>query len=149
MNKSLVLIKPDGVQRLMIGKIISLIEERGLKITGLKMLKMDDDLALKHYSAHVDKAFFKELKGFMTSSPLVAICVEGTNAVTLMRSMMGATNPLEAAPGTIRGDYGITVGMNLIHGSDSPEAAEKEINLFFSKSELSEYSRNIDTWISE
>ena len=113
------------------------------------MLKMDNDLALKHYSAHVDKPFFKELKGFMTSSPLVAICVEGTNAVTLMRSMMGATNPLEAAPGTIRGDYGITVGMNLIHGSDSPEAAEKEINLFFSESELSDYSRDIDTWISE
>ena len=130
MNKSLVLIKPDAVQRLMIGKIISLIEERGLKITGLKMLKMDDGLALKHYSAHVDKPFFEELKGFMTSSPLVAICIEGINAVAIIRSLMGATNPLDASPGTIRGDYGITVGMNLIHGSDSPEAAEKEINLF-------------------
>tara|TARA_A100001037_G_C15136303_1_gene631336 strand:- start:1810 stop:2256 length:447 start_codon:yes stop_codon:yes gene_type:complete len=148
LNKSLVLIKPDAVQRLMIGKIISSIEEKGLKITGLKMLRMNDDLASKHYSAHVDKPFFEELKGFMTSSPLVAICVEGTNAVTIMRSMMGTTNPVEAAPGTVRGDFAITVGMNLIHGSDSTEAAEKEINLFFSKSELSDYSREIDKWIS-
>lgn len=148
MNKSLVLIKPDAVQRLMIGKIISLIEERGLKITGVKMLRMNDDLALKLYSAHVDKPFFKELKQFMTSSPLVAISVEGMNAVAIMRSLMGATNPIEAAPGTVRGDFAVTVGMNLIHGSDSDEAAEKEINLFFSQNELSGYSRDIDKWIN-
>jgi len=148
LNKSLVLIKPDAVQRLMIGKIISLIEERGLKITGVKMLRMNDDLALKLYSAHVDKPFFKELKQFMTSSPLVAISVEGMNAVAIMRSLMGATNPIEAAPGTVRGDFAVTVGMNLIHGSDSDEAAEKEINLFFSQNELSGYSRDIDKWIN-
>ncbi|HIB35435.1 MAG TPA: nucleoside-diphosphate kinase [Dehalococcoidia bacterium] len=148
MNKSLVLIKPDAVQRLMIGKIISLIEERGLKITGVKMLRMNDDLALKLYSAHVDKPFFKELKQFMTSSPLVAISVEGMNAVAIMRSLMGTTNPIEAAPGTVRGDFAVTVGMNLIHGSDSDEAAEKEINLFFSQNELSGYSRDIDKWIN-
>jgi len=132
----------------MIGKIISLIEERGLKITGVKMLRMNDDLALKLYSAHVDKPFFKELKQFMTSSPLVAISVEGMNAVAIMRSLMGATNPIEAAPGTVRGDFAVTVGMNLIHGSDSDEAAEKEINLFFSQNELSGYSRDIDKWIN-
>ena len=132
----------------MIGKIISLIEERGLKITGVKMLRMNDDLALKLYSAHVDKPFFKELKQFMTSSPLVAISVEGMNAVAIMRSLMGTTNPIEAAPGTVRGDFAVTVGMNLIHGSDSDEAAEKEINLFFSQNELSGYSRDIDKWIN-
>ena len=132
----------------MIGKIISLIEERGLKITGVKMLRMNDDLALKLSSAHVDKPFFKELKQFMTSSPLVAISVEGMNAVAIMRSLMGATNPIEAAPGTVRGDFAVTVGMNLIHGSDSDEAAEKEINLFFSQNELSGYSRDIDKWIN-
>lgn len=149
MQRTLVLIKPDAVQRGLSGEIIARLERRGLKLAGMKMLHVTQELAHRHYGAHVDKPFFESLVNFITSSPLVAIAVEGENAVDVVRTTMGATNPVEATPGTIRGDFGLTIGMNLIHGSDSPESAETELALFFDESEIIEYERGIDDWIIE
>ena len=149
MQRTLVLIKPDAVQRGLSGEIIARLERRGLKLAGMKMLHVTQELAHRHYGAHVDKPFFNSLVNFITSSPLVAIAVEGENAVDVVRTTMGATNPVEATPGTIRGDFGLTIGMNLIHGSDSPESAETELALFFDESEIIEYERGIDDWIIE
>ena len=149
MQKTLVLIKPDAVQRGLSGEIIARLERRGLKLVGMKMLHVSQELAHRHYGAHVDKPFFGSLVDFITSSPLIAIAVEGENAVDVMRTTMGATNPVDASPGTIRGDYGLTIGMNLIHGSDSPESAETELALFFDESEIIDYQRGIDDWIIE
>ena len=149
MQRTLVLIKPDAVQRGLSGEIIARLERRGLKLVGLKMLHVSQDLAHRHYGAHVDKPFFSSLVDFITSSPLIAIAVEGENAVDVVRTTMGATNPVDASPGTVRGDYGLTIGMNLIHGSDSPESAETELALFFDESEIIDYERGIDDWIIE
>lgn len=149
MQKTLVLIKPDAVQRGISGEIIARLERRGLKLAGMKMLQVTPELARKHYGAHLDKPFFAGLVQFITSSPLIAIAVEGENAVDVVRTTMGATNPVEATPGTIRGDFGLTIGMNLIHGSDSPESAETELALFFNKGEIINYERGIDDWIIE
>ena len=149
MQRTLVLIKPDAVQRGLSGEIIARLERRGLKLAGMKMLHVTQELAHRHYGAHVDKPFFNSLVSFITSSPLIAIAVEGENAVDVVRTTMGATNPVEATPGTIRGDFGLTIGMNLIHGSDSPESAETELALFFDESEIIEYERGIDDWIIE
>ena len=149
MQRTLVLIKPDAVQRGLSGEIIARLERRGLKLAGMKMLHVTQELAHRHYGAHVDKPFFNSLVNFITSSPLVAIAVEGENAVDVVRTTMGATNPVEATPGTIRGDFGLTIGMNLIHGSDSPESAETELALFFDESEIIDYERGIDDWIIE
>lgn len=149
MQKTLVLIKPDAVQRGLSGEIIARLERRGLKLAAMKMIHVTQELAHRHYGAHVDKPFFSGLVSFITSSPLIAIAVEGENAVEVVRTTMGATNPVEAGPGTIRGDFGLTIGMNLIHGSDSPESAETELALFFDESEIIDYERGIDDWIIE
>jgi len=147
MERSLVLVKPDAVQRGLTGKIISRLESKGLKIVAMKMLHLDKRLARRHYAIHRGKAFFDDLVSFITSSPLVAIVFEGKNAVDIIRQMMGATDPTKASSGTIRGDFGIDIGHNLIHGSDSLENAAKEIDLFFSAKEIFEYDRDLDGWI--
>jgi len=149
LEKTLVLVKPDGVQRGLIGTVIGRIENKGLKIAGLKLIHVSEELAKEHYGEHVDRPFFGDLVSFITSSPVVALAIEGDNAVAVMRTLMGGTNPQEAAPGTIRGDFGMTIGMNLVHGSDSPESAERELNLFFKKEEVLDYKREIDSWIIE
>ena len=136
MERSLVLIKPDAVQRKLAGEIISRFERKGLKIIALKMLHLDEALAKRHYAIHQDKPFFRGLLEFITSSPLVAAVFEGEGAVEAVRKLMGETNPLQASPGTIRGDFGLDIECNLVHGSDSEESAEKEIELFFSESEI-------------
>ena len=143
------LVKPDGVQRGLIGTVIGRIENKGLKIAGLKLIHVSEELAKEHYGEHVDRPFFGDLVSFITSSPVVALAIEGDNAVAVKRTLMGGTNPQEAATGTIRGDFGMTIGMNLVHGSDSPESAERELNLFFQKEEVLDYKREIDSWIIE
>jgi nucleoside-diphosphate kinase len=147
MERSLVLIKPDAIQRGLAAEIISRLENRGLKIVAMKMLHMDKDLAQRHYAIHKGKTFFDDLVSFITSSPLIAIVFQGKNAVEVIRQMMGETDPVKAQPGTIRGDFGIDIGHNLIHGSDSLENASKEIDLFFSANEIFTYDRELDTWI--
>jgi len=144
MERSLVLIKPDAVQRGLAGEIISRLERKGLKVVAMKMLHMDKALAQRHYAIHKDKPFFAELVDFITSSPIIAIIIQGRNAVALVRQMMGETNPAEASPGSIRGDFGTDITQNLIHGSDSPENASKEISLFFSEEEILDYTRDIN-----
>ncbi len=143
-ERTLILVKPDGVQRGLVGRIVDRFETRGMKIVGLKLMRMSDELAAKHYKDHVGKGFYKGLVSFMTSGPLVAMCVEGPKAVEVARKMMGKTFCTDAEPGTIRGDFGISRGMNLIHGSDSPESATRELALFFAPNELQEYSRAVD-----
>lgn len=148
-QQTLVLIKPDGVQRGLVGEIISRLEARGLRIAAMKMTHLDVETASQHYGVHRERPFFQGLVDFITSSPLVAIVLEGPNAVDLVRRTMGATNPLDAQPGTIRGDLAVDIGRNLIHGSDSTETAASEIELFFNESELTTYNRNIQPWITE
>jgi nucleoside-diphosphate kinase len=147
MERSLVLIKPDGIQRALAGQIISRLERKGLKIVAVKMLHMDKNLAERHYAIHKGKAFFDDLVSFIASSPLIAIVFEGENAVQIIRQIMGDTDPAKAPSGTIRGDFGIDIGHNLVHGSDSPENARKEIDLFFSAEEIFDYDRTLDTWV--
>jgi nucleoside-diphosphate kinase len=144
-ERSLVLIKPDGVQRLLVGRVIARFEDRGLKLVGLKLLHVTRELAERHYAVHRDKPFFPGLVAFITSSPLVAVAVEGPNAIAVVRSMVGATRPWEAAPGTIRGDFALEVAQNLIHASDGPETAESELALWFPEGTLA-YAREIDRW---
>jgi nucleoside-diphosphate kinase len=145
-ERTLILIKPDGVQRGIIGQIIGRFEQTGMKIAGLKLMKMSNDLAAQHYKDHVGKGFYAGLVKFMTSSPLVAICVEGPKAVENCRKLMGKTFCTDAQAGTIRGDFGVSRGLNLVHGSDSPESAKRELGLFFKAEELLEYSRAVDAW---
>ena len=145
-ERILVLVKPDGVQRLLAGRIITRFEERGLKIIGLKLLHADRALAERHYDAHRARPFFAGLVDFMTSSPLVAFALEGPNAIALVRAMVGATRPNEAAPGTIRGDYALETAQNLVHASDGPESAAAELALWFRPEELVGYAREIDRW---
>ena len=150
MNRTLILLKPDAVQRGLVGELITRIERKGLKLAAMKLMSVTDDLAQQHYAEHIGKPFFDGLVAFITSSPVVALVVEGENAVLTMRNpLMGATNPQEAATGTIRGDYGMTIGMNLIHGSDSAESAEREIDIFFRAEEILSYQRVLDAWIIE
>ena len=139
MQQTLVLLKPDAVERKLVGEIISRLEKRGLKIAAMKMIWMDDGLAKRHYAVHEGKPFFEELVEFIISGPIVAAVFEGKDAVTEVRSVMGATDPADAAPGTIRADLAEDIGHNLIHGSDSEETAGKEIKLFFSKAEILDY----------
>jgi len=145
-ERTLVLVKPDGVQRLLTGRIIGRFEERGLKIVGLKLMHVDRDLAERHYAIHREKPFFGGLVEFITSSPLVAMALEGPNAIGVVRSMVGATRPDEAAPGTIRGDFALETAQNLIHASDGAETAETELALWFAPGELVSYEREIDRW---
>ena len=149
MEQTLVLVKPDGVQRGLTGEIIGRLERRGLKLVAMKLMQVDDALAHRHYGEHVDRPFFAGLVGFITSGPVVAMAWEANNAVEIVRSTMGVTNPANAAPGTIRGDLGVDIGRNLIHGSDSPESAARELALFFQPEEILSYSRSNDGWIVE
>ena len=148
MERSLVLIKPDAVQRCIAGEIIARLEKRGLKLIALKMLQMDKALAERHYAVHQEKPFFKDLVKFITSGPIIAAVFEGEKAVESIRQTMGATDPKKAAPGTIRADFGLNMEHNMIHGSDSPENAEREISIFFEPQEIMTYTREIDKWIT-
>ena len=139
MEQTLVLVKPDGVQRGLIGEVISRLEQRGLKLVGLKLMQVDGALARQHYGEHVDRPFFGGLVDFITSAPVVAMAWEADNVVEAVRNTMGQTNPTSSAPGTIRGDLGLDIGRNLVHGSDSPESAQRELSLFFSEDELLDY----------
>ena len=147
-QRSLVLIKPDAIQRGLAGEIISRLEIRGLKIVAMKMLQLDKTLAQLHYAIHKDKAFFNKLIDFITSSSIIAIVFQGKDAVEIIRQTMGGTDPVKALPGTIRGDFGLDIEHNLIHGSDSAENAPEEINLFFSPEEIFDYHKDIDRWVS-
>lgn len=149
MEKTLILIKPDGVQRGLVGAIIDRFERRGLKLIGMKFMQMSPELAGKHYEVHKDRPFYKGLVEYITSGPIVAMVWEGKDAVAAARNTMGVTNPTAAAPGTIRGDFALEIGRNLVHGSDSPENAIKEVNLFFTEAELIPWQRSADPWIRE
>ena len=149
MERTLVLVKPDGVQRGLIGEIISRLERTGLKLVALKMLQMDRKMAGQHYAIHQGKPFFEGLVSFITSSPLIAAVFEGKSAVEVVRKTMGTTDPVKAAPGTIRGDLALDIGRNVVHGSDSLENAQKEISLFFSPQEIVSYERQVEPWIRE
>jgi nucleoside-diphosphate kinase len=145
-ERTLVLIKPDGVQRLLTGRIISRFEDRGLKIVGLKLVAVGRDLAERHYAVHRDQPFFRSLVEFITSSPLVALVVDGPAAIAVVRAMVGATRPHEAASGTIRGDLALETAQNLVHASDGPDTAATEIALWFTPDEILAYEREIDRW---
>jgi nucleoside-diphosphate kinase len=146
-ERTLILIKPDAVQRQLIGKIIDRYEARGLRIAGMKLMHADRALAEQHYAVHRDKPFFAGLVEFITSAPLVAMAVEGPNAIAMCREINGKTRPHEAAPGSIRGDWAVDTGHNLVHASDSPETAAAELELWFSANELIDYPRDIDRWV--
>lgn len=149
MERTLVLVKPDAMQRGLAGEVLGRLERRGLRIVGLKLLQVDRALAERHYAEHVGKPFYEGLIAYITSSPIIAAVFEGTDAVQAVRATMGKTDPREAAPGTIRGDLGLEVGRNLVHGSDSRESAAREIALFFRPEELLSYERAIDRWLFE
>ena len=149
MEQTLVLVKPDGVQRGLVGEVISRLERRGLKLVGMKLLQVDEALAGQHYAEHVDRPFYRGLVDFITSSPTVALVCEAENAVVLVRQTMGETDPGKSPPGTIRGDLGINIGRNLVHGSDSSESAQREIGLFFQPQEVLGYERTLNPWITE
>ena len=149
MEQTLVLVKPDGVQRGLVGEVISRLERRGLKLVAMKLMQVDDALARRHYGEHVDRPFFSGLVQFITSAPVAAMVWQADNAVEVVRNTMGVTSPAAATPGTIRGDFGIDIGRNLVHGSDSVESAEREVALFFDLGEILDYSRSTDPWITE
>ena len=148
-ERTLVLLKPDTVQRGLAGRVIGRLEDRGLKIVGIKMLHMDMALANRLYAEHVNKPFFAGLSEFMMSRPIIAIALEGKNATEVVRATMGATDPQKAAPGTVRGDFGTDIGRNLIHGSDSPEAAKRELGILLGDGETFDYEREANRWINE
>ncbi|KYK22865.1 nucleoside-diphosphate kinase [Thermoplasmatales archaeon SG8-52-2] len=148
-EKTFVMIKPDGVQRGFIGEIINRFEKKGLKIVAMKFVSVSKELAEKHYGIHKGKPFFKPTVDYITSSPVVAIVLEGINAINMVRNMMGKTNPQDAPMGSIRGDYGQFIGRNIVHGSDGPDTAEFEINLWFKPEEISSYNRIDEVWLTE
>ncbi len=145
-QRTLVLLKPDALQRGLIGKIITRFEAKGLKLVALKMITVDEELARHHYVEHLEKPFFPELLQFITAAPVVAMALEGKQAVEVVRALMGATNPLEALPGTIRGDFGLNLTKNIIHGSDSPQSATRELETFFT-GELLDYNLSLNEWV--
>ncbi|MGM7701678.1 nucleoside-diphosphate kinase [Pseudalkalibacillus sp. Hm43] len=147
MEKTFLMVKPDGVQRNLIGEIVTRFEKKGFTLAGAKLMQISDELAQNHYGEHKERPFFGELVDFITSGPVFAMVWEGENVIATARNMMGKTNPTDAAPGTIRGDYAVQVGQNIIHGSDSPESAEREINLFFNEEELVNYEKTISKWV--
>ena len=149
MERTLILVKPDGVQRGLVGKIIDRFETRGLKLAGLKFIQMSEELAARHYAVHQGKPFYDSLVSYIVSGPIVAMAWEGKNAIAIARASMGSTNPAEALPGTIRGDFGAEIGRNLVHGSDGQETANYELGLFFDASELVSWKRDIEPWIRE
>lgn len=147
MEKTFIMVKPDGVQRGLVGEIVSRFEKKGYQLVGAKLMHVSRDLAEAHYAEHKERPFFGELVDFITSSPVFAMVWAGEGVISTARTMMGKTNPKEAAPGTIRGDFGVSVGMNIVHGSDSPESAERELNLWFSKEEIASYEKTVNRWI--
>ena len=149
METTLVLLKPDAVQRGLVGTITARLESTGLKIVGMKFMRVSNDLAERHYAEHVGKPFFEGLVSFITSGPIVAMALEGDGAISIVRKTMGATNPADSAPGSIRGDYATDIGRNLVHGSDSVESAARELALFFDDGEIIDYARSTDAWIRE
>lgn len=146
-QRTLVLVKPDGMHRALAGEIISRLERKGLRIAAIKLLQVTEELAGRHYEAHRDKPFFGSLVEFITSCPIIAMVVEGKNAIEVVRQTMGQTDPAKAAPGTIRGDLAMDIQNNLVHGSDSPDSAKREIDLFFMDGEILNYTRSIDGWL--
>ena len=149
MERTFLMIKHDAVQRNLIGEVVSRLERKGLKLVAAKLFQANEELAKEHYAEHVEKPFFNDLVSFITSGPVFAMVVEGKNVVEVTRTLVGETNPTKAAPGTIRGDYGIDLGRNIIHGSDSNESAEREIGLWFDQSELNDYKLNNENWVYE
>jgi nucleoside-diphosphate kinase len=149
MERTFIIIKPDAVQRGLVGEIIKRFEQRGLRIIGMKFIHMSEALAKKHYAVHAERPFFNALVSYITSAPVVVIALEGTNAVAAARATIGATKPHEAGAGTIRGDFGLEIGRNLVHGSDSVENGVLEVSNFFSEDELVSWNRNTDPWIFE
>lgn len=149
MEKTFVILKPDAVQRLLVGQIISRFEQHGLKLVAMKFLQVSTELAQEHYAVHKERPFYKDLIEYITASPVVALVVEGPNAIKMVRNMVGATNPLEAASGTIRGDFGMEIGRNLVHASDGEETAKTEIALWFGEENLVAYQRVVDAWVLE
>jgi nucleoside-diphosphate kinase len=148
-ERTLIIVKPDGVQRGLVGQVLGRFEARGFKLAGLKMMQISRQLAERHYAEHQGKPFYEGLVAFITSSPAVVGVVEGPGAIAVVRAMMGATNPANADAGTIRGDFAVTMSYNVIHGSDSPASAEREIALFFDPSELLDYRRAGDAWVMD
>jgi nucleoside-diphosphate kinase len=149
MERTLIIVKPDGVQRGLIGEVLGRFERRGLKLVGLKLIHISRDLAERHYAEHKGKPFYAGLVEYITSGPVVVGVLEGPRAVAVTRATVGATNPAEAAAGTIRGDLGIEIGFNVIHASDAPDTGVREVALYFQESELIAYTRDIDHWIHE
>ncbi len=149
MEKTLVIIKPDAVQRGLIGEIIARLERRGLKIVAMKMMQISRELAAEHYGVHIGKPFYEGLIEYITSSPVVVMAVEARQAIEIVRKTMGATDPAQADPGTIRADLGLEIGRNLVHGSDGPETAAFELGLFFTEHEMLSWRRETDRWIHE
>ncbi|MBW7649576.1 nucleoside-diphosphate kinase [Anoxybacillus sp. ST4] len=147
MERTFLMVKPDGVQRGVIGDIVARFERKGFQLVGAKLMQVSRELAEQHYAEHKERPFFGELVGFITSGPVFAMVWEGENVIATARQMMGKTNPQEALPGTIRGDFGLTVGKNIIHGSDSKESAAREIQLFFKEEELVSYNKLINEWV--
>lgn len=149
MERTLIIIKPDAVQRGLVGEIITRFERRGLRIVGMKFMQIDRALAEKHYAEHKGKSFYESLLAYITSAPVVVMVLEGPNAVQIARNTIGATKPVEATPGSIRGDFGLETGRNLVHGSDGLESSKREIELFFRSEEVISWSRDVDRWIFE
>jgi nucleoside-diphosphate kinase len=147
METTLIILKPDAVQRGLVGRILGRLEDKGLQIVGCKLMQISPDLAARHYEAHQGKPFYDSLVRFMTSSPVLVLALKGKGAIAISRKLMGATFGSNAEPGTIRGDFGVSNSFNLIHGSDSPEAAQRELDLFFEKSELLDWQRASEGWI--
>lgn len=147
MERTFIMVKPDGVQRNLIGEIVTRFEKKGYQLVAAKLMQVPQDLAEKHYAEHREKPFFQELVDFITSGPVFAMVWQGDGVIATARQMMGKTNPQEALPGTIRGDFGLTVGKNVIHGSDSPESAEREIDLWFNEDEILDYKKTGDEWL--
>ncbi len=149
MERTFLAVKPDGVQRGLVGEIIRRFEQKGFKLVGLKFMQLPRETAERHYGEHQGKPFFAGLVDFITSGPIVAMAWEGKNVIATARTMMGATNPANAANGSIRGDFSVDIGRNIIHGSDAPESAERELGIFFKPEELVSWNRANDTWITE
>jgi nucleoside-diphosphate kinase len=149
MERTLVIIKPDAVQRGLVGPILTRLERRGLRLAAMKLIQITPELASRHYQVHQGKPFYQGLVEFITSGPVVVAVIEGTDAINTVRKTMGATNPAQAEPGTIRADYALEIGRNLVHGSDGAETAAYEIPLFFTEAEILSYERAIDAWINE
>ena len=147
MQRTLILLKPDCVQRRLMGQVLSRFENKGLNIIAMKMLRVTPELAAEHYAEHVEKPFYPSLEAFITGAPVVAMVIEGRDAIRVVREMLGATSGLEAAAGTIRGDLSSSRQMNLVHASDGPEAAEREINLYFEADQICEYDPTLPPWL--